>query len=83
MRRMMSDKMRFSILQHASGNFLTDELPDNWEELGEDEQHEFIMDHVWEPMEGYFPSQVVEIIENTAGCLTKFLVDHSLIKEDG
>jgi len=35
----------------ASANFLTDELPYNWDEMTDVELYKFILDHIWEPFE--------------------------------
>ena len=83
---LISDELRFKIFQEMSGNFLINQIPDNWEDLEEDDQHEYLMDNIWEPMEGYFPSKVAEIIKNATDNMLVFLggctVQLSVPKED-
>ena len=42
----------FNLLQRASEQFLTEAIPDNWYAMTEEEQDEFIDDHVWEQIDG-------------------------------
>ena len=63
----------FNLLQRASEQFLTEAIPDNWYAMTEEEQDEFIDDHVWEPFEDYPPSYVCEQIDRIAKTY-KFLI---------
>ena len=66
-------ELEFSIMQQLSGNFLTSRLPDNWEDMEDDEQNEFIIDNAWEPLEQQSPRDVLCYIENAAECMIIFL----------
>tara|TARA_Y100001938_G_scaffold91199_1_gene125110 strand:- start:639 stop:890 length:252 start_codon:yes stop_codon:yes gene_type:complete len=55
----------------ASGAYLTESLPSNWEKLNESELHKFIQDHLWEPFEYYPADDVFEFIDNLALCIER------------
>jgi hypothetical protein len=55
---------RFRLLQMASEHFLTEGIPDKWDNMTGEEQDEFLDDHVWEPLEDMGSGQIWEIIEN-------------------
>ena len=63
----------FEILQHASGFFLTDELPDNWEDLEDEERDAFLREHAWEPVENFSSDELWDVIENAAISTQRFL----------
>lgn len=52
--------------QKAAGEHLTDYLPDNWEEMEEDELFLFLEEHAWEPFEYYTGSRIWEMITESA-----------------
>ena len=68
---------------NASGNYLTEELPDNFAEIDEGVLHRFIQEHLWQPFEDYYdePQQVYEFIANSAYNTMLFTREHNL-KED-
>lgn len=49
--------------------------PDNWENLSENEQLEFIGDNLWEPMENEPPELVQSAIESAAIATYHFIED--------
>lgn len=59
-------QFRFEILQTCSRNFLTDPLPDDWYELTEIEQDNFLCDHAWQPLEYFSAEQLWQLIDNSA-----------------
>lgn len=44
----------------AAGFYLSKELPENWEDLDIDQQHQFINENAWEPFEGMPASEIEE-----------------------
>ena len=48
----------------ASGHFLTNHLPSEFDEWEEEELDKFILDNVWEPFEYYSADDVWENISN-------------------
>ena len=50
----------------ASGHYLTEHLPDEYDEWKEEELEEHILCVIWEPFEYYPADQVWENIENLA-----------------
>jgi hypothetical protein len=54
----LSEKLKFNILQKLSGNFYIDYIPDEWNELSESEQDEWLGKNTWEPFEYHDPNQV-------------------------
>ena len=51
----------------ASGHYLTNHLPENWEDWSEEKLHNFLEDNVWEPFELYTCTHKVwEYIETLA-----------------
>jgi len=64
---------RKDLIMHQSGNFLCENLPDNYDEMEDAELHEYIMDNVWQPFEYWRPQEIWENIENAADALIMFL----------
>ena len=50
----------------ASGQFLTESFPDNYEQWSNEKLDDFMDDHKWEPFEDYDPSFIWEQIEHLA-----------------
>ena len=50
----------------ASGQFLTEFLPDNYDQWSNEKLDDFIDDHKWEPFEECDPSFIWEQIEHLA-----------------
>ena len=76
--RKITDAMINRATQNASGHFLTEHFPDNWEEMDGDDLLAFIDDHVWEPLEGWSADSVLELIENAAQCTISFIKQEKL-----
>ena len=67
----LTTAQQFRILQSVSGHFLTDEYPDEWLSMGEEEQLEYIEECVWAPMEDTPITEVMSIIEDATTCTIK------------
>ena len=50
----------------ASGNFLTEAFPNNWEDMEDDDLMKFITGHAWEPFQDYRGEDIFEYIESCA-----------------
>jgi hypothetical protein len=70
-----SNDLSFDILQLTSAHFLTTTIPDNWLELSEFAQNQFILDNVWQPFENYDPAFVWAHIEDAAISTQVFIRD--------
>ena len=77
----ITDDFEFRLFQHASGHFLCKEIPDNWEEMEEEEREEFLNDNAWESFENTPASEVLTIIENSAESTIKFMVKEGLLEK--
>lgn len=56
-------KKRLRLYQAASSHFLQIEVDDNWNDLSEQEQNEFLEAHAWQPVSRYDYSDLHEFIE--------------------
>ena len=59
----------------ASGQFLTQGLPDDYDQLTNEELDDFIDDHKWEPFEDYDSSFIWEQIEHLALSVRNYMED--------
>jgi len=50
----------------ASGHYLTEHLPDEYDEWEEKDLDNYLLNNIWEPFEYYSADQVWENIENLA-----------------
>jgi len=71
----MNDKLKFEILQLVSGHYLCANFPNNWEDLTEEQQNEFLSENVWEPFENYDIEYVWSCIESAAKVTQEFIED--------
>jgi hypothetical protein len=69
--------MTVPVIEHlvvrASGHFLSEHLPDDYQELSEEELHQFISDNAWEPLENTEPSHIMDCIDVLALDFQKLL----------
>lgn len=72
---MRSNELSLDILQLASHHYLTSPLPDNWFDLTDSAQSDFILDHVWQPFEYKSAQSVWDCIENAALKTHHFIQD--------
>jgi tRNA nucleotidyltransferase (CCA-adding enzyme) len=83
-------QFRFKLLQACSKNFLTDPLPDNWHDLTELEQDNFLCDHPWrreastlvQPLEHLSPNHLWQAIDNSADTIYTLLSSYNLTVDD-
>ena len=59
----------------ASGHFLTENLPDNYDQWSDEKLDDFIDDHIWEPFEGLDPSFIYDQILNHAQSMREYMED--------
>ena len=59
----------------ASGQFLTEPLPDDYDQWSNEKLDDFIDDHKWEPFEDYDPSFIWEQIEHLALSVRNYIED--------
>ena len=59
----------------ASGHFLTENLPDNYDQWSNEKLDDFIDDNKWEPFENYDPSFIWEQIEHLALSVRNYMED--------
>ena len=71
----MDNELYLKCLMLCSGHYLCANYPDNWENLSENEQLEFIGDNLWEPMENESPKLVQSAIESAAIATYHFIED--------
>ena len=57
----------------ASGQFLTEPFPDNYDQWSDEKLDDFIDDHKWEPFENYDPSFIWEQIQHLAYSVRKYI----------
>ena len=62
----------------ASGQFLTEPFPDNYDQWNNEKLDDFIDDHKWEPFEDYDPSFIWEQIEHLALSVRNY-IDHQSV----
>jgi hypothetical protein len=79
-----NDQFRFKILQTCSRNFLTDPLPNDWYELTEIKQDDFLCDHAWRreastlvhPLEYFSAQQLWQVIDDSADTFYALFLNH-------
>ena len=54
------------LMSVTSGHYLTECFPDDWNDMIEDAQLEWIEDHLWEPFEYWDGVDVLNLIEDAA-----------------
>lgn len=73
----ISEEGKFRILQAASGMYLTETIPDNWDELEEEERNQILEDFAWEPFDYHGTSYVWEKIESAAELIEEQIKKHA------
>ena len=66
-----------SDIMWASGQFLTQGLPDDYDQWTNEELDDFIDDHIWEPLEGHDPAFIWEQIEHLALSVRNYMEESS------
>ena len=59
----------------ASGHFLTENLPDDYDQWNDEKLDDFIDDHIWEPFEDLDPSFIWDQILNLAKSMRDYMED--------
>jgi hypothetical protein len=57
----------------ASNSFLCEELPDNYDEMEENELIEFVGENIWQPLENHSAEEVISMIDSSARTMIEFL----------
>ena len=57
----------------ASGYFLTENLPDDYDQWSDEKLDDFIDDHIWEPFEDLEPSFIWDQILNLAKSMREYI----------
>lgn len=73
--------LNFQLLQLCSGHFLSAKLPDNWQDLTESKQSQFLENNVWHPFEDYNPEFVWQCIQSAAVATQEFIDNLNQEKE--
>ena len=60
-------------IQWASAHFLTDSLPDDWQNMSDEEIDEFLADHVWQPLEDWDVKDVWQQIGQIARSMRSYI----------
>lgn len=71
----MNDELYFRCFKLCSGHYLSANIDDNWQQLSEEEQTEFLEDNVWQPFESYDVEYVRSCIEASAKVTQEFIED--------
>jgi hypothetical protein len=64
------------MIQYVSGNILSKMIPDNWNELSEEERFDFVGENTWETFEDIEPEAVLEIINDNFDSLKRFIKNY-------
>ena len=64
----------------ASGQFLTEPLPDDYDQWSNGDFDEFILTHLWEPFEDYDAAFIWEQIEHLALSVRNYIEDSNAKK---
>ena len=72
----------FELFQILSGNFICQTVPDNWQELDDEEQDEFIQENVWQPLEYHNSSEILELIDSSTSTMIEFLKEKGIEVSD-
>ena len=73
----MKSKLYFDCLQLCSGHFLCKIIPNNWNDLTEEQQIEFIEENTWEPLAHEEGEVIINHIKDAADVTYDFI--HSFV----
>ena len=71
----MNEHLKFKVLQLCSGHYLSANIPNNWHELSEEQQNNFLIENVWEPLEHNNPELIWSAIDSAADATYNFIQD--------
>lgn len=72
---MSHNKLDLMCLQAASEAFATERIPDNWFELSEDEQNQWLDDHRYGPFENDLTDEFFGLIEDHSQTIKRLMSD--------
>ncbi len=72
----------FELFQILSCNFICETIPDDWQELDDEEQDEFIQEHIWQPLEYCDSSRILELIDSSTSVMIEFLEEKGIEVSD-
>lgn len=74
----MAGLLKRKIVQKVSGGYLTEELPDDYDDMRESDLYDFVKDHMTDETfnEGYGATFLMKEIERQADSWLKFYKDH-------
>lgn len=67
------------IVRRMSRHFLTEELPEDWDNLSDDELDEFLVDHAWEPFQYWEADRIAEVIDAVASDVENMIKDETFL----
>jgi hypothetical protein len=73
---------RDELFEHCAGHFLSEELPNGWQELSYEDQCKFMADHPWEYFEGCDGEWIWDHVDTMASSIAGFLRSKELRVED-
>ena len=62
----LTKEQKKNIFRNTSGNYLTDYIPEDWDDLNEAEQDRFLESHVIQVYEYHNATQVCNLISNAS-----------------
>ena len=70
---------KFELIQLSSKTFLCEEIPDDFFDMSDDDQDNFIESNAWQPFEYWDGTDLYEVIAVHADCIERFL-EHKGVK---
>ncbi len=72
----------FELFQILSGNFICKTIPDNWQELDEEERDKFVKENIWFPIAFCESSEILELIDGSTSTMIEFLKEKGIEVSD-
>lgn len=69
----MNKKLYFQCLKLCSGHYLSQNINNDWNDLTEEEQEEFLRQNAWEPLQEENTSLIWKTIESAAQVTHNFI----------
>ena len=80
---MAKEKVSYNhLMVLASGEYLTEYLPDNWHKWSEKKADKFVEEHAWEPFEDWSADEVWGLIAQTTNLMQKCIENYSEVNYD-
>ncbi len=74
----LTDDSKFKVFQKTSGHFLTECVPDNWNDLDDTESDDFLTSHLTSDLEHHTASDVYSLIEDAATVTIELIESNTL-----